>query len=99
MKNSTRFFIVILILLTFGFGYYSYFLTTEGKTKDENGYNYSFIELVNNVNNVENYLAKAMISKDSKHSTDTLTKIWADSNLAVNFIKNIPQKRIIWYIK
>lgn len=90
MKNSTRFLISFLILLTFGFGYYSYFLTTEGKTKDENGYNYSFIELVNNVNNVENYLAKAMISKDSKHSTDTLTKIWADSNLAVNFIKNIP---------
>ena len=90
MKNSTRFFISILILLVFGFGYYSYFLNTQAKTKEVNDYNYSFMELVNNVNNVENYLAKTMISKDSKHSTDTLIKIWADSNLAVSFMKNIP---------
>ena len=90
MKNSTRIFISILILLVFGFGYYSYFLSSQAKTEEINDYNYSFMELVNNVNNIENYLAKTMISKDSKHSTDTLTKIWADSNLAVNYIKNIP---------
>ena len=90
MKNSTRFFISILILLVFGFGYYSYFLNTQAKTRDVNDYNYSFLELVNNVNNIENYLAKTMISKDSKHSSDTLIKIWADSNLAVNYMKNIP---------
>ena len=90
MKNSTRFFISVLILLVFGFGYYSYFLNSQAKTKEINDYNYSFMELVNNVNNVENYLAKTMISKDSKHSTDTLIKIWADSNLAVSFMKNIP---------
>ena len=90
MKNSTRFFISVLILLVFGFGYYSYFLNSQAKTKEINDYNYSFMELVNNVNNVENYLAKTMISRDSKHSTDTLIKIWADSNLAVSFMKNIP---------
>lgn len=90
MKNSTRFFISILILLVFGFGYYSYFLNTQAKTKEVNDYNYSFLELVNNVNNIENYLAKTMISKDSKHSADTLIKIWADSNVAVSYMKNIP---------
>ena len=90
MKNRTRFFISILILLVFGFGYYSYFLNSQAKTKEINDYNYSFIELVNNVNNVENYLAKALISKDTKHSSDTLTKIWADSSLAVSYLKNIP---------
>lgn len=90
MKNRTRFFISILILLVFGFGYYSYFLNSQAKTKETNDYNYSFSELVNNVNNVENNLAKTLISKDAKHSTDTLTKIWADSNLSVNYMKNIP---------
>ena len=90
MKNSTRFFISILILLVFGFGYYSYFLNTQAKTKEVNDYNYSFLELVSNVNNIENYLAKTMISKDSKHSADTLIKIWADSNVAVSYMKNIP---------
>ena len=90
MKKSTRFLITILLLLTFGFGYYSYFLNAQAKTTEVNQYNYSFLELVNNINNVENYLAKAIISNDSKHSTDTLIKIWADSNLAVSYMKNIP---------
>ncbi|MBR2290332.1 MAG: germination protein YpeB, partial [Clostridia bacterium] len=90
MKKSTRFLITILLLLVFGFGYYSYSLKTQAKTTEVNNYNYSFLELVNNVNNIENYLAKAMISSDSKHSTDTLIKIWADSNLAVSYMKNIP---------
>ena len=90
MKNSAKIFISILILLVFGFGYYSYFLNSQAKTEEINDYNYSFMELVNNVNNIENYLAKTMISKDSKHSSDTLTKIWADSNLAVSYMKNIP---------
>lgn len=90
MKKSTRFFMIVLILLVFGFGYYSYFLNSQAKTAEINNYNYSFSELVNNVNNIENYLAKAMISSDSKHSTDTLIKIWADSNLAVSYMKNIP---------
>lgn len=90
MKKITRFFIAILLLLVFGFGYYSYFLNTQAKTNEINNYNYSFYELLNNVNNIENYLAKAMISNDSKHATDTLTKIWADSNLAVSYMKNIP---------
>ena len=90
MKKRTRFFIAILLLLVFGFGYYSYSLRAQAKTTELNNYNYSFLELVNNVNNIENYLAKAMISSDSKHSTDTLIKIWADSNLAVSYMKNIP---------
>ena len=90
MRKSTRFLMIILLLLVFGFGYYSYSLKTQAKTTEINQYNYSFLELVNNVNNIENYLAKAMISSDSRHSTDTLIKIWADSNLAVSYMKNIP---------
>lgn len=90
MKKKTRYFICILILLVFGFGFYSYTLKTEAKTTEVNQYNYSLLELVNNINNIENYLAKAMISSDSKHATDTLIKIWADSNLAVSYMKNIP---------
>ena len=90
MKRSTRFLISMLLLLVFGFWYYSYFLNSQAETTEVNQYNYSFSELVNNVNNVENYLAKAMISNDSNHATDTLIKIWADSNLAVSYMKNIP---------
>ena len=90
MRKSTRIILSILLILVFGFGYYAYYLKAEATNEKDNDYNYSFFELVNNVNNIENYLAKAMISSDTKHSSDTLIKIWADSNLAVSFMKNIP---------
>ena len=90
MRKSTRFLFMALLLLLFAFGYYSFSLQSQANTTEMNQYNYSFLELVNNVNNIENYLAKAMISNDSKHSTDTLIKIWADCNLAVSYMKNIP---------
>ena len=90
MKKSSFIIMAILLLLVFGLGYYAYYLNTESETDEENDYNYSFSELVNYVNNIENYLAKAMISKSTKHSAETLTKIWADSNLAIVYFENIP---------
>ena len=90
MKKGIRLLICILILLVFGLGYYAYFLNIKVNTNAINNYNYSFLELLNNVNNIENYLAKSMISNDSKHAADTLIKIWADSNLAVSYMKNVP---------
>ena len=90
MKKSNYIFIAILLLLVFGLGYYAYYLNTENETTEENSYDYSFSELVNYVNNIENYLAKAMISKSSVHSAETLTKIWSDSNLAIVYFENIP---------
>ena len=90
MKKANFIFISILLLLVFGLGYYAYYLNTENETTEENNYNYSFSELVNYVNNIENYLAKAMISKSTTHSAETLTKIWADSNLAIVYFENIP---------
>ena len=90
MKKSNFIIMSILLLLVFGLGYYAYYLNTENETTEENNYNYSFSELVNYVNNIENYLAKAMISKSTTHSAETLTKIWADSNLAIVYFENIP---------
>ena len=90
MKKSNFIIVSILLLLVFGLGYYAYYLNTENETVEENSYNYSFSELVNYVNNIENYLAKAMISKSTTHSVETLTKIWADSNLAIVHFENIP---------
>ena len=90
MSKSERIFLCALLLIVFGVGYYASFLNVQANTTEENKYDYSFSELVNYVNNVENYLAKAMISKSSSHSADTLMKIWADSNLAISYMQNIP---------
>ena len=72
------------------FGSYCYSLSSENSIAQENKYNYSFSEVVNYINNIENYLAKAMISKSTTHSAETLNKIWADSNLAIVYFENIP---------
>ena len=90
MKKSHFIVISILILLVFGLGYYAYYLNRNSDNTRKNSYDYSFSELVNCVNNVENYLAKAMISRSSTHSAETLTKIWGDANLAIVYFENIP---------
>lgn len=72
------------------FGSYCYSLSSENSIAQENKYNYSFSEVVNYINNIENYLAKAMISRSTTHSAETLNKIWADSNLAIVYFENIP---------
>lgn len=72
------------------FGSYCYSLSSENSIAQENKYNYSFSEVVNYINNIENYLAKAMISRSTTHSVETLNKIWADSNLAIVYFENIP---------
>lgn len=90
MKKSYYIILTILLLLCFGFGFWGYSVNAENSTVEENKYNYSFSEVVNYVNNIENYLAKAMISKSLTHSSETLSKIWADSNLAIVYFENIP---------
>lgn len=72
------------------YGFYAYSIKTEAKTYVKNSYDYSFSEIVNDVNNIESYLAKAMISKSPNHAAQTLTKIWNYSNLALVYLGNIP---------
>lgn len=83
-------FIVILIALSLGTGYYAFKLREKYNTLNNNNYTESFSNLVNYVNNVENYLAKAMIIKSNEHAAETLTQIWRDSNLAIVYLSRIP---------
>ena len=92
-KNyNNRFFIGVIILLTIFTGitgYYALKLKEDYNNQIQNNYTEAFSNLVNYVNNVENYLAKSMISKSSDHSAETLTRIWKDSNLALVYLSRI----------
>lgn len=55
-----------------------------------NSYNSAFYELVDNMNDVENYLLKAIVTTDSKQSAETLIYIWRDAGLALNYLSQIP---------
>ena len=81
--------IIILLVLTSITGYYVLKLKEEYDNRAQNNYTESFSNLVNYVNNVENYLAKSLISKSAEHSAKTLTQIWKDSNLALVYLSRI----------
>ena len=91
IKNNLKtVLIIVLFLLMLITGYYAYTLREQYINSKLNTYNQAFSNVVNYVNNVENYLAKAMISKSPEYSAETLTQIWRDSNLAEVYLSQIP---------
>lgn len=82
--------IVLLSVLCIITGYYAFSLREKYQINNTNNYTDAFSNLVNYINNVENYLAKAMISKDSSHAAQTLTHIWRDTGLATVYLSRIP---------
>ena len=89
-RNSLIIAIVVLAILTILTGYYAFRLKEQYNTMTLNNYNEAFSNLVNYMNNVENYLAKSMITKSPTHAAETLTEIWRDSNLALVYLSTIP---------
>lgn len=89
-ENIKTIVIIVLFLSMLITGYYAYTLREQYINTRLNTYNEAFNNVVNYVNNVENYLAKAMISKNPEYSTEALTQIWRDSNLAEAYLSQIP---------
>lgn len=82
--------IILLVVIAIAIGRYAYNINKEYANAKSNNYNESFGNLVNYMNSVESLLAKSMISKSSKHSAETLTEVWRDSNLALVYLSKIP---------
>lgn len=82
--------LIVLFLLMLMTGHYAYVLREEYINSRLNTYNEAFSNVVNYVNNVENYLSKAMISKNPEYSAYTLVQIWRDSSLANSYLAQIP---------
>ena len=81
--------IIALVLLSTITGYYAYLLREKYINTKLNAYNQALVNVVNYVNNVENYLAKATISTSPEYSTEALTQIWRDSNLAIVYLSQM----------
>lgn len=56
----------------------------------ENKYNMAFYQLVDNVQDVEIYLAKSMISNSPESGAEALTYIWKEANLAQTYLSMLP---------
>ena len=81
---------VFLVICIIFLGYKLYKKENETKLVSENENNRDFYELINYVQNVETYLAKATISSSSVHSAETLTYLWREANLAQTYLSSIP---------
>ncbi len=85
-------FTIVITLLTICIilGIIIYKKQTEYKQATENGYNLAFFELVDYVQNVENYLAKSLISNSPEHGAETLTNVWREADLASTYLSQLP---------
>ena len=95
LKNNyrdRRVFVIILalILVIVGVSMYAYNRNNNYQLAMENQYNMAFYELVDYVKNVQNYLAKSLISSTPEHGAETLTQVWREANLASAFLSQLP---------
>lgn len=56
----------------------------------ENNYNMAFCQLIDNVQDVEIYLAKSIISNSPESGTETLTYVWREANMAQTYLSMLP---------
>lgn len=85
--------IILLLFVIVGFGVYIKSEQEKYARNTENDYNLAFYEVNQYVQRIENYLAKATITKSAKHGIETLTEIWKDANLAVTHLSRLPMNQ------
>ena len=81
---------IILVIITICTILYAYKTNKDYNNTSNNTYNFAFYELVDYMCNVENYLAKALVTSDANYSAETLTYIWREANLAEVYLSQIP---------
>ena len=83
--------IIGILLITIGIlSYLLYKRNNEVTLASENINNSNLYELINYIQNVETYLAKATISSSSVHAAETLTYLWREANLAQTYLSELP---------
>ena len=82
--------VIVCIIITIFAGIFAYRKQREYKQVMENQYNMAFFELVDYMQNVEAFLAKATISSTAEHSAQTLANVWREANLAGAYLSQLP---------
>lgn len=91
LKKGHMFSIIcVLLIIVAILGVILYKKQKEYRQASENSYNMAFYDLVDYVENVENYLAKSLISSTPEHGAETLTNVWRESNLAQVYLSRLP---------
>ena len=89
-KNYLYGVMILLIIASIILGYFLYKEKQEYAIATQNQYNLALYELVDYVEDVENYLAKSIITSTPEHGAETLTKVWREANLAQVYLSQLP---------
>ena len=89
-KTIITIIMIILIGIIAWLGYSLYTKNQESIIASENMYNQALYQLVDYMQNVESYLAKATISTGARHGAETLTNLWREANLAQTYLAMLP---------
>jgi len=81
---------ILLIIVSIVLGYFLYKQNQKYTIATHNQYNLALYELVDYVQNVENYLAKSMITSTPEHGAENLSKVWREANLAQVYLAQLP---------
>ncbi|MCI9063779.1 MAG: germination protein YpeB [Clostridia bacterium] len=97
MKENTKKVIMTLIIIVLAatiawLGYQLYNKKQESINASQNLYNHALYELVDYMQNVESYLAKATISTGATHGAETMTNLWREANLAQTYLSMLPME-------
>jgi len=82
--------VVTSFLVIIALGCYILKVRNDNKQSLENSYNYAFFELSSYIDNINNLLSKAQISKDPVHGARTMSEVWRQSNLAQSNLSQLP---------
>lgn len=80
--------ILLVALIIMGILYYKQ--KSKYAIASENNYNLALYELVDYINDTENYLAKSTITSSSEQASETLMHIWREANLAQVYLAQLP---------
>lgn len=89
-KNYLYGIMILLIIVSIILGYFLYKQNEKYTIATHNQYNLALYELVDYVQNVENYLAKSIITSTPEYSAETLSKVWREANLAQVYLAQLP---------
>ena len=82
---------IIILAIIIGILLYNMYNTKqESETNANTSYDMAFYQLLDYVQNVENFLAKSTISTSSEAGAETLTHVWREADLAVSYLSQLP---------
>lgn len=82
--------LIIVLIVSVVLGVFLYRQKKEYTIAVQNQYNFAFYELIDYVQDLKNYLAKATISSSKENGAETLMHVWREANLAQVYLSQLP---------